>query len=181
MLNLGLPRLPDTPDLQGDKLQTGVGNLFAAFYAQHGRCPNRKLRINITVAGDYQILDWLGQGLLDAAVVPDLTVYLLTQHDTVSLQEVDVPDPTVGNLLLPAFQSQPRSERFAGGSWETRGNPERISRIFWRRRGTGRAIHPRGKLRPSRCRDTGSSSRLISRPPDSSIPSPRPPARWRAS
>src|SRR5215218_6010134 len=50
VLNLGLPRLPDTPELQGDKLQTRVGNLFAAFYAQHGRCPNRKLRINITVA-----------------------------------------------------------------------------------------------------------------------------------
>lgn len=141
VLNLGLPRLPDTPELQGDKLQTRVGNLFAAFYAQHGRCPNRKLRINITVAGDYQLLDWLGQGLLDAAVVPDLTVYLLTQHDTVTLQEVGVADPTVGNLLLPAFQSQPRSERFAGGSWETRGDPRKDFADFlaaaW-----NRTLHP---------------------------------------
>jgi predicted acylesterase/phospholipase RssA len=122
VLNVGLPRLPEAPELQGEGLQREVGALFADFYAAHGRCPSRTLQINLTVAGDYEILDWLGQGLIDVAVVPDLTLYLLTQHDSVPLLEMPVGDRPVGRLLLPAVRSQPLSERFSSGQWERQGD-----------------------------------------------------------
>jgi predicted acylesterase/phospholipase RssA len=123
VLNVGLPQLPEAQGVRTEGLQREVEALFKAFYADHGLCPSRKLQINITVAGDYEILDWMAQGLIDVAVVPDLSVYLLTQHDAVPLQEMAVagyPLGALGKLLLPASQPQPISERLSGGHWTRR-------------------------------------------------------------
>jgi predicted acylesterase/phospholipase RssA len=120
-LNIGVSRLSDSPTLQPADLEKDIEALFQDFYAEHGRCPSRQLQINIMVASDYEILDWLGHDLLDAAVVPDLTVYLL-QRDHFPLREMEVADHPVGDLLLPAVRKDPLSGRLVGGDWQA-GNP----------------------------------------------------------
>jgi hypothetical protein len=62
-INFGLPRLPGSPALQPDNLTRDIEKLFRDFYAEHGRCRVRQLQINITVANEYQILDWLGRDM----------------------------------------------------------------------------------------------------------------------
>jgi predicted acylesterase/phospholipase RssA len=121
-INFGLPRLADSPALQPDSLTKEIGKLFQDFYADHGRCPARQLQVNITVANEYQILDWLGRDMLDAAVVPDLTVYLL-QRDGIPVQEMEVAHHPVGDLLLPAFPAHPLSGRWVGRGWHAGSNP----------------------------------------------------------
>src|SRR5947199_295304 len=105
VLNVGLPPLPEAQGVRSEGLQREVEALFKAFYKDHGLCPSRKLQINITVAGNYEILDWMAQGLIDVAVVPDLSVYLLTQHDAVPLQEMAVAAETdrLADLFRQAF------------------------------------------------------------------------------
>ncbi|HYG65890.1 MAG TPA: hypothetical protein VEL74_25140, partial [Thermoanaerobaculia bacterium] len=122
-LNIGLPRLPDTPGFRAVDLEQGVQKLIGTFYARHGRCPERKLQVNITVAGDYEILDWLGQGLIDVAIVPDLTIHLLA-GDGIRLREMDLTGHRLGGLLLPALKPQPRSARLVRFQWQRRPDPK---------------------------------------------------------
>lgn len=129
VLNLGLPRLPGVSGLPEEAPQQRIGELIKAFYARHGLCPQRKLQVNIAVAGDYEILDWLGQGLIDAAVVPDLTVYLLTQRDSTPLREMEIADLPAGNVLLPASSYRPLSRRLSGGSRQA-GDPRQDFAAF---------------------------------------------------
>lgn len=130
VLNIGLPRLPDAPELQADALKRDVRRLVEDFYAEHGRCPERQLQVNITVASDYEILDWLSQGTLDAAIVPDLTVYLLERRDGLALQELDIANHLAGGLFLPALRSQPHSGQLAGGQWQARPDPRGDYKTF---------------------------------------------------
>lgn len=127
VLNLGLPRLPDSPQLkQPGRLEEKVQGLFQGFYARHGRCPAgtaQKIQVNIAVASEYEILDWLAQGLIDAAVVPDMTVFLLTRRDGIALKDLQVPEPLREGLLLPAFQSRMLSGQLTGGRWRPRSDP----------------------------------------------------------
>ncbi len=134
VLDFGLPRRPDSPELRADRLQREIGRLIGDFYARHragaAGCPPPKLQVNITVASDYEILDWLSQGLLDAAVVPDLTVFLLTQRDEVPLQELEIGDHPVGGLLLPSLAARRLSGQLAGGRWLARSDPAADFRAF---------------------------------------------------
>lgn len=119
VLNLGLPRLPKADEFDAEALKEGVRRFMSDFYQEHGRCPGKRpLQVNITVASEYEILDWLGQGTIQAAVVPDLTLYLLTEQDDMDLRSVDVVDHPVGDLLLPALSGRPVSGRLAGGQWQ---------------------------------------------------------------
>ena len=156
VLDFGLPRRPDSPELQADRLKEDVRELVGDLYTAHvaartGGCPPPELQVNITVASDYEILDWLGQGLLDAAVVPDLTVFLLTERDEVPLQELDVAGHPVGSLLLPPLQARRLSGRLADWRWQARPDPEGDFRAFlaeaWQRSGeppapAGAAVAP---------------------------------------
>ncbi|HEX2644245.1 MAG TPA: hypothetical protein VHU81_14715 [Thermoanaerobaculia bacterium] len=121
-LNIGLPQLPDADGFQAAALQTEVGDLIRDFYSHHGRCPERQLQVNITVAGDYEILDWLAQGLIDVAVVPDLTLYLLSRDD-IPFRELDLAGHPVGHLLLPPLRPQPSSAQLKGHAWVRRPDP----------------------------------------------------------
>jgi len=48
----------------------------------------RPLQINIALGNDYQILDWLGKGWVDSAVIPPLSLYLL-KRDHLDFLEID--------------------------------------------------------------------------------------------
>lgn len=135
-LNIGLPQLPDTSEFESSTLQKEVGELIQDFYAQHGRCPQRQLQVNISVAGDYEILDWLAQGLIDVAVVPDLTLYLLSR-DGIPFRELDLAGHPAGHLLLPPLRPQPYSAQLKGHVWQRRADPRADFAAFqehiWRR------------------------------------------------
>jgi len=115
VLNLGLPRLPRA-GFKIEELKPGVEGFMKEFYREHGRCyGKRPLQVNITVASDYEILDWLSQGMIHAAVIPDMTLYLLRNRDQVDLRKVEVRGHSVGDLLLPALSGVPVSAGIVNG------------------------------------------------------------------
>lgn len=84
VLNVGLPQAVELPPV--------VGKIFEQLYRDHGRCATkRRLQVNIAIGNDYQILDWLGRGLVDVAAVPSLSLYLL-QRDRGDLLELGFGD-----------------------------------------------------------------------------------------
>lgn len=138
VLNLGLPRLPRA-GFELQDLKRGVERFMADFYQEHGRCPGqRQLQVNITVASDYEILDWLSQKTIHAAVIPDMTLYLLKERDKLDLRKVEVRGHAVGSLLLPALEVAPTSAEVVNGStWSERPSAQRdleaFHRQIWRR------------------------------------------------
>lgn len=121
VLHLGLPRLPEARGFSATALERQIAELLEDVYSEHGACPGiRPLQVNITVATDYEILDWLGQGLIQAAVVPDLTLYLLTQRDGLDLRSVDVADhpsasPHRASIVRPALGRPLAGPKHAAG------------------------------------------------------------------
>lgn len=137
VLNLGLPRLPKA-GFSLEDLRPGVDGFMREFYREHGQCYGRRpLQVNVTVASDYEILDWLSQGTIHAAVIPDMTLYLLKKRDGLDLRKVNVRGHTVGDLLLPALAGAPRSAEVVDGRWRERPSAQRdleeFHRQIWRR------------------------------------------------
>jgi predicted acylesterase/phospholipase RssA/uncharacterized membrane protein YidH (DUF202 family) len=129
VLNLGLPRLPRA-GFKIEDLKPGVDSFMQEFYREHGACyGKRPLQVNITVASDYEILDWLSQGTIHAAVIPDMTLYLL-QHDGINLRKVDVQGHTMGNLLLPAVVGVPVSAEVVNGTLRARPSAQKDLEAF---------------------------------------------------
>ncbi len=129
VLNLGLPRLPKA-GFELQDLKDSVERFMAEFYQEHGRCPGtRRLQVNITVASDYEILDWLGQGVIHAAVVPDMTLYLL-RRDGINLRKVDVQGHRMGDLLLPAVMGVPMSTGVVDGRLRARPSAQKDLEAF---------------------------------------------------
>ncbi len=148
VLNLGLPRMPNADGSEADRkkseerlreLKTAISTLLDGFYREHGRCAGKRhLQVNITVASDYEILDWLSQDLIQAAVVSDMTLFLLTERDGLDLRKLEVRDRKVGSLLLPALTGRPMSgQAVSSGTsgWRARSNPgadlEDFSNEIW--------------------------------------------------
>lgn len=130
VLNLGLPRLPKA-GFTIEELRPGVDAFMQDFYRKHGRCyGKRALQVNVTVASDYEILDWLSQGTIHAAVIPDMTLYLLTRRDGLDLRKADVRGHKVGDLLLPALAGAPVSAGVVNGRRVLRPLPERDLEAF---------------------------------------------------
>ena len=130
VLNLGLPRLPRA-GFELQDLKEGVERFMADFYQEHGRCPGqRQLQVNITVASDYEILDWLSQGTIHAAVIPDMTLYLLQKRDQLDLRKVEVHGHKVGDLLLPAMSGVPLSTEVVDGKRSLRPSAQRDLAAF---------------------------------------------------
>ena len=120
VLNLGLPRLPKD-DFRADALKLGVQRFMDEFYTEHGTCAGqRPLQVNITVASDYEILDWLSQGVLHAAVIPDMTLFLLQRDGRFDPREVEVGGHELGGLLLPDLAGWPVSGQIVDGEWTQR-------------------------------------------------------------
>jgi predicted acylesterase/phospholipase RssA len=135
VINLGLPRMPKAPGFDANALKREVTLLLNGFYTDHGRCPGRRpIQVNITVASDYEILDWLSQGSLQAAIVPDMTLFLLTERDGLDLRKMEVQGHLAGTgaLLFPALTGQPVSGQALAGGWRARTSPEADLEAFRR-------------------------------------------------
>src|SRR5215212_5027386 len=129
VLNLGLPRLPRA-GFKIEELKPEVDSFMQEFYREHGACyGNRPLQVNITVASDYELLDWLSQGTIHAAVIPDMTLYLL-QRDGINLRKVDVQGHTMGDLLLPAVVGVPMSAEAVDGTLRARPSAQKDLEAF---------------------------------------------------
>jgi predicted acylesterase/phospholipase RssA len=123
VLNVGLPYARDLLDIRYEAVQKSARELFEGLYRAHAPCGSRqRLQVNLAIGNDYQILDWLGRGLVDVAVVPTLSVYLL-QKDGVELRELS-PGGKVGDFLVPSWEPWLRSREAAGGAWRERDDPE---------------------------------------------------------
>src|SRR5262245_28623841 len=98
VLNVGLPRVPG---LDLGAVREATRQRITELYRPLDVCAGRKrLQVNIAIGNDYQILDWLGQGLIDVAVVPDLSLYLLGR-DGVKLLEPEVAVDGLQDILAP--------------------------------------------------------------------------------
>lgn len=78
----------------------------------------RGLQIHLAVGSDYEILDWLGKGLVDAAVVPSLSLYLLRTRDRIDLVQIGPPPATPSTL-----ESRPRSRHLVASTWQDGADP----------------------------------------------------------
>ena len=93
VLNLGLPRtlLLHLKSAKGkaEEQEQEIRKVFQDLYCPASSCKGaRPLQINIAFGDDYQILDWVGKGWVDAAAVPTLSLYLLNR-DHVDLVEMN--------------------------------------------------------------------------------------------
>lgn len=79
---------------------------------------DRGLQIHLAIGSDYEILDWLGKGLVDAGVIPSLSLYLLRDRDKIDLVEIG-PRPAPPDAL----PSRPRSRHLVSGTWRDGADP----------------------------------------------------------
>jgi predicted acylesterase/phospholipase RssA/drug/metabolite transporter (DMT)-like permease len=123
-LNLGLPRIASG---EARVLEPALHRVFSALYAQRkaaGPCP-KGIQINVAVGNDYQMLEWLDQKLIDAAIVSDLSLALL-RRDEVRLYELDAfadrIDAVSARMLLPLSHATPmaRVRDQKRGRWNER-------------------------------------------------------------
>src|SRR6185295_822591 len=87
-LTLGLPdrHLFSNSGPGGVKLDDLVRKALRNLACDGAACPERTLQVNVAVGSDYEILDWFGKGLLDLAVVPEISAVLLKRDvDTVEI------------------------------------------------------------------------------------------------
>lgn len=118
-LNVALPRRLVDPASRA----TGSDRLVPLLAAVLGRSicpgplcpPGHDLQMQLAVGNDYEVLDWLGKGLVDAAVVPTLSLYLL-QRDQIELVLLGPP------ARSPA-PSTPRSRHRISGAWRDGPDP----------------------------------------------------------
>ena len=78
------------------------------------------LQIHLATGTDYEILDWLGKGLVDAGVIPTLSLYLLHDRDKLDLLEIGPVSSTPS-----AVQSRPRSRHLVSKTWQDGSDPRR--------------------------------------------------------
>jgi predicted acylesterase/phospholipase RssA len=97
VVNVGLPhaRFVDNEQIDRGKIVANLTPLFAN-KAQLA-CP-AEIQANVAVGTDYQILDWMGRGLIDAAVVSELSLDLLTS-DGIELLEIGLPETQRAEVL----------------------------------------------------------------------------------
>lgn len=64
--------------------------LFRTLYRQWSPCQgSRSLQVNLAVASEYHVLQWLEEGSVDVAVIPELSLHLLERGE-VELLEIDL-------------------------------------------------------------------------------------------
>lgn len=87
-----VPVDPKSRAVKRDELSQGVRRLLDDAYRSPSKDRSRGLRVNVVLGNDYEILDWLGKGLVDAAVVPSMSLYLLNR-DRLDVREVGSTTP----------------------------------------------------------------------------------------
>ena len=114
-LDLALP-LRGTPRASPRTIENGVEVFFRSLYQEHGRCPEeRDLQVNISFGDDYQILHWLEQGLVDVAVVPELSLDLL-QREGHELTDIPLEGRPGAEQIAPGWATAVRSTLFTPAS-----------------------------------------------------------------
>ncbi|MBW8877354.1 MAG: hypothetical protein JF614_20510 [Acidobacteria bacterium] len=130
VLNVGLPQPHDPLNVRFEDLRKAAEALFSSTYQEQGRCRGgRRLQVNIAIGNDYQILDWLGQRLIDVAAVPDLGAELL-RRDGVDLLELNPVEHGFDNLLTPDLSDRLRSWSAEAGNWTARDEPAKDFESF---------------------------------------------------
>lgn len=129
VLKLGLARQPGATGFSVADLKKQVTELLNDVHEHHGLCVGRRpLKVDIAIGSEYEILDWLGQDLIDAALVSDLTLFLL-KRDGVDLREVGLHEHPVEGLV---FKEEPRilSGQLSQHRWSSREHPEQDFEAF---------------------------------------------------
>jgi predicted acylesterase/phospholipase RssA len=126
VLNLALPHLLLPSDSKSgtserEELEAHIRDRFHKLYCPSRHCPDdRRLHINIAFGNDYQLLDWLGKGWVDSAVIPSLSLYLL-RRDGLDLRDIG---PELGARRSPTETPKQRDdlsrdlEKFWKWIWE---------------------------------------------------------------
>ncbi|MCU1349078.1 MAG: hypothetical protein JWO56_2108, partial [Acidobacteria bacterium] len=145
-LNVGLPRIASTKETSTglvDPLKVVIAQAYhtAVFPPVDDRKTSsdwtiqpltaddcfgtERIQLNIAVGNDYQMLDWLDQGLLDAAVVTDLSLSLL-RNDDLAVYELSDGGGAI-DLIAPEARVTPQVRRRyqAQGKWVKGSDPVR--------------------------------------------------------
>ena len=114
-LTLGVPvrLLPGTP-MKPLSLDQLVGDLTAPLRCQGPSCGGHPtLKLSIALGTDYEILDWFGKGLLDLAVVPEVSAFVL-HNDGLRFRRYAL---ATSSAPARAADDEKRIERFSQWVW----------------------------------------------------------------
>lgn len=118
VLNVGVPRT-SLSQQQAEKLPDALAALVSSSYVNPcdaksiGR--NKTLQINLAFGSDYEVLDWLERGSVDAGIVPNLSLWLLEESQT-PLKLLNRELSTRIEILRP-LTAQPACSRFQNAQW----------------------------------------------------------------
>lgn len=134
-LNVGMPRIAGLTKQRRAEIVGQFGRVFRALYeeAHGGLCGGTQaIQVNIALGNDYQMIEWLNQGAIDAAIVPDLTLSLLNR-DQLAVYEIS-PAVDGAAALIPELHTAPvaRVRRTgAPGGWTAAAlTPQKEFRAF---------------------------------------------------
>jgi hypothetical protein len=114
VLSVGVPRT-SLSDEDAKRLPQVLGTLFGAAYAD--KCKQGKaLQVNLAFGSDYEVLDWLERGSVDAGIVPHLSLFLLTHKNRNALREWNAAAAADTGILRP-IAPQPSCRRYVHGQW----------------------------------------------------------------
>lgn len=112
VLNVAVPRTR-VVDEETNLLPRILENLFGPAYVDPCGA-GKELQIHLAFGSDYEVLDWLERGSVEAAVVPHLSLHLL--GDRRELRELSSSAEPVPDILRP-LPAVPECRRYAGGRW----------------------------------------------------------------
>ncbi|HEX2061771.1 MAG TPA: hypothetical protein VHK90_13615, partial [Thermoanaerobaculia bacterium] len=114
VLNVGVPRT-SMSDQETLRLPQLLQTLFGAAYED--RCgAGKELQIHLAFGSDYEVLDWLERGSVDAGIVPHLSLFLLTHRNRDGFRELS-PATAEGAGILRPLAPAPSCRTYANGRW----------------------------------------------------------------
>ncbi len=114
VLSVGVPRT-SMSDAETARLPQLLQAAFAPAYID--KCgAGKDLQIHLAFGSDYEVLDWLERGSVDAGIVPHLSLFLLTNRNQNVLKELDAASSAGVGILRPLAPA-PACRRFANGRW----------------------------------------------------------------
>jgi len=115
VLNVGIPRTAVAVAVaERERLAQKIADVLDSAYID----PCRELQISFAFGSDYEVMDWLERGSVDAAIVPDLSLWLLTARDGIPLRELNREASSKIDLLHPLAPA-PSCRHYEAGKWST--------------------------------------------------------------
>src|SRR5688572_15971930 len=116
VLRVGIPRAWNpgklvTTGQQSDSALDVIDGIFRDIHATAvAQCtPRPPLDIQFTAGNEYQMLEWLEQGQIDATILPELSIGLVAL-DGIELFEID-------RLQLDRYEARPAARRRSESGW----------------------------------------------------------------